>query len=348
MPLSQISDLWTPAIWVKAIREKQATFPSLLNSGIAVNTPLFDEIASGAGTSASVPFFKDITGQDDEIQVEDTAATILGLTADYMVAPVLNRVTVNTSTALAAQTSGGDVVGNFTDSIAARRLKQRNKTLYALLRGAFNTAGATGAAAPLSTQRVDSFDESGTDATGDQTFNPDLFITGKALLGELSDELMNGALLMHPNVLASLERADKESFQTGVESGLPFTIRTYRGIPIFTSELLYRAGSTNGNVYNTFLFAKGVVAKGEKMQASGSPGNPAIDVASLNYNPDVNLNNERIYDRTRHVMHLNGMKWTGTPSGQSATDAELATYSNWSYVFTTQNRSGIVCFRTNA
>jgi hypothetical protein len=320
MALSQISDLWTPDIWVKAIREKQATFPSLLNSGIAVNTPLFDEIATGSGTSATVPFFKDITGQDDEIQVENTAATVLGLTGDTMVAPILT----------------------------ARRLKQRNKTLYALLRGAFNTAGASGASAPLSSQRVDSFDETGTDATGDQTFNPDLFITGKALLGELSDELMNGALLLHPNVMASLERADKESFQTGVESGLPFTIRTYRGIPVFTSELLYRAGSSNGYVYNTFLFAKGVVAKGEKMQASGSPGSPAIDVASLNYNPDVNLNNERIYDRTRHVMHLNGMKWTGTPSGQSATDAELATYTNWSYVYTTQNRSGIVCFRTNA
>jgi hypothetical protein len=348
MALSQISDLWTPEIWVKSIREKQATFPSILNSGIAVNTQQFDEIATGAGTAANIPFFKDISSQDDEPQVENTAATVNGITADYMVAPVLNRVTVNTSTALAAQVSGGDVVGSFTDSIAARRLKQRNATLYALLRGAFNTAGASAAAAPLSSMRVDSFDESGTDATSDQTFNPDLFITGKALLGELSDELVNGALLLHPNVMASLERADKDSFQSGTESGLPFTISTYRGIPVFTSELLYRAGSSNGYVYNSFLFAKGVIAKGEKPQMSGTPGNPAIDVASLNYNPDVNLNNERIYDRTRHVMHLNGMKWTGTPSGQSATNTELATYSNWSYVFSTQNRAGVVCFRTNA
>lgn len=348
MALTTISNVWEPAIWVQAIKEKQAKFPSILNSGIAINSPLLDMIASGAGTQCSIPVFKDITDQDDGIQTEDTAPTIQGLTSGEMIAPILNRETVNSATALSAQVSGGDVVEHYTSSLASRRLKQRNKTLYALLRGAFNTAGADAAAAPLSSMRVDSFDETGTDATSDQTFNPDLFITGKALLGEIADELMQGALLVHPTVLASLEKADKASFQSGLESGLPWTITTYRGIPVFTSELLYRAGSTNGYVYHSFLMGKGVVAKGEKPQAFGAPGSPVIDVAALNYNPDVNLNNERIYDRTRHVMHLNGMKWTGTPSGQSATDAELATYSNWSYVLTSQNRAGVVCWRTNA
>ena len=348
MALAQISDVWTPAIWVNSIKEKQATFASILNSGIAVASPMFDEIATGAGTSANIPVFKDITDQDDGIQVENTAPTIQGLTSGTMIAPILNRETANSATALAAQVSGEDIVEQYTSSIAERRLKQRNKTLYALLRGAFNTAGAADATAPLSTMRIDSFDESGTDATSDQTFNPDLFITGKALLGEQADDLMNGALLVHPTVLASLEKADKNSFQTGVISGLAWTIRTYRGIPIFTSELLYRAGSINGYVYPSFLFAKGVVAKGEKAQVAGDPGRPAIDAASLNYNPDVNLNNSRIYDRTRFLMHLNGMKWTGSASGQSATNTELATYSNWDYVLTSQNRSGIVCWRTNA
>jgi len=329
------------------MREKQATFPSLLNSGIAVRSAVFDAIATGAGISANIPFFKDITDQADAIQVEDTAPAIQGITSGLMVTPILNRVTNNRVTALAIQVSGGDVVGAFTDALTERRLKQRQSTLISILRGAFNGLGANGAAAELSAMRIDSFDETGLDATADQTMSADLFITGKALMGELADQLASGALLIHPNVLASLEIADKESFKNGLESGLPFTIRTYRGVPIFTSETLSRAGTGDGFVYETYLLGSGIVALGEKPQTGGTPSNPVIDVASLNYSPDVDLNNERIYDRTRFVMHLNGMKWVGTPGGQSATNAELAVNTNWDMVYSTANRVGAVLFRTN-
>ncbi|HEV8618452.1 MAG TPA: hypothetical protein VGQ70_03060 [Candidatus Udaeobacter sp.] len=347
MAIAKIADLWVPDIWVAEMREKQATFPSILNSGIAVRAPKFDEIASGAGVNANIPFFKDLTDQDDEIQVEDTGPSILGITSGKMVAAILNRVTKNSVTALAGQVSGSDPVGEMTNQLVARRMKQRNKTLIALLRGAFDGLGASGSSAELSAMRVDSFDETGNDATVDQTMSADLFITGKALMGELADELANGALLMHPNVIATLEIADKESFKSGVESGLPFTVRTYRGVPIFASEVLVRAGTINGYVYETYLLGRGIVALGEKPQMSGTASNPVIDVASLNYTPDVELNNERIYDRTRFIMHLNGMKYVGMPSGQSATNAELATAAGWDLVYSTANRVGAVLFRTN-
>lgn len=347
MAIATISNLWTPDIWITGMREKQATFPSVLNSGVAVRNALFDSIATGAGTAANVPFFKDITDQSDAIQVEDTGPTIQGITSGLQVAPICNRETNNRVTALAAQVSGSDPVAEFVNVLTKRRLKQRNATLIALLRGAFAGLGASGATAALDDVRLDAFDETGTDATSDQTMSADLFITGKALMGELADDLAGGALIAHPNVIGSLERADKESFKTILESNLPFKIVTYRGVPIFSSELLVRAGTTNGYVYETYLLSSGIVALGEKPQIGGTPANPAIDVASLNYNPDVNLNNERIYDRTRFLMHLNGLRWGGTPSGQSATNAELATAASWTLVYATANRVGAVCFKTN-
>jgi len=48
-----------------------------------------------------------------------------------------------------------------------RRLKQRQKTLLAMIRGCFGSAGAAGVNAPLKPVRVDAFDESGNDATAD-------------------------------------------------------------------------------------------------------------------------------------------------------------------------------------
>src|SRR5438132_3754622 len=186
MAIATISNLWTPDIWIQGMREKQATFPSVLNSGVAVRNAIYDGIATGAGVSANIPFFKDITDQADAIQVEDTAPAIQGITSGLQVAPILNRVTNNRVTALAAQVSGAKPVAEFTDVLTVRRLKQRNATLVALLRGAFAGLGAYGATAALDDVRLDSFDETGNDATSTQTMGADLFITAKALLGELA------------------------------------------------------------------------------------------------------------------------------------------------------------------
>lgn len=343
MAITSISSLWTPDIWIQGMREKQAKFPSVFNSRAVLKSDVFDNIASGAGVSANVPFFKDITDQDDEIQVQSTGPSKNDATSGLQVAPILNRVTANGATALSGAVSGSDPVANIVSQLVARRLMQRNKTLIAILRGAFNGLGANAAAAPLLAVRTDAFDESGNDATSSQTMNPDLFINAKAGLGELANELSSGAMFVHPNVLAALEKADRSSFKNGLESGLPFTITTYRDVPIFTSESLVRAGTTNGFVYETYILAGGVVGYGEKAQAGD-----VADVASLQYDHDKDKNDEIIYDRTRFVLHLNGMKWVGSPAGQSATNTELRTAANWELVYNSASRVGAACIRTNA
>ena len=336
-----ISDLWIPDIWLQTMREKQATFPSLLNSGVVVDNPKASELASGPGEVATIPFFKDITDQDDEIQVENAEPAVDNkITSGLMKAIACNRVCKSSATAFSAQLSGEDPVGEISAQMVQRRLKQRQKTLLAMVRGSFGSAGASGVAAPLQTIRVDSFDESGDDATADQLMGVELFINAKSLMGELADDLMDGALWIHPTVLAALELADETSFDKASRG--PWTIRTYRGIPIYVSESLARAGTTNGFVYETYLLAKGIIARGEKPQKTD-----VVDVAALQMEKKFGLNNEIIYDRTRFVLHINGMKWVGTPAAESPSNAELGTIANWNLVLTTANRVGAVCIRTN-
>lgn len=346
MAQTTISDLWTPDIWIQGTREKAKAFPSLLNSPVVVNAPLFDTIASGAGISANIPFYKDITDDTDEIQVEDTAPTNGELTSGKQVCPILNRVKSYDATAIAAQVSGAspDPVGEILTQIGNGRVKRRQRTLVSILRGAFGGGSdAKDSASELTSMRVEAFDESGTDATSDQKMNPDLFIAAKALLGELADGLINGAILTHPNIVAQMEILDKNSFKNGVESGLPFTVRTYREIPIYTSNLLVRAGSSNGYVYETYILGPGTIGYGAKPQSS-----MVGDVAHLIVDEtQVAKNNLTVYDRNRYLLHLNGMKWVGTPAGQSATDAELATIGNWDLAFSSADRVGGVLIRTN-
>jgi len=342
-----ISDLWIPDLWILGLREKQATFPTVFTSGIITKSPLLDSIATGPGTSVNIPSFKDITDQADGIQIENTPpVTDNGIGSNKMIGVPLNRETKNSVTAMAGQLSGTQPLDEILAQMAMRRLKQRNTTLIAIMRGLFGSAGAAGAAAALSANRyavngTEIFLETAAGQSAANMISPDVFIFSKALLGELQDDLEGGCFICHPNVKARLESLDALNFKTGVPSALG-TINTYRGIPIYVSSKLVRPGATSGYVYDSYLIARGVVGYGEKPQAGDS-----TDVASLQYwrNPDIN--NEMIYDRTRFIIHPNAMKWVGVPAGPSASNAELQVPDNWKLAFQTPDRTGMVCFRTN-
>lgn len=339
MAHTTIANLWTPAVWIPTIDEGARSFPSLVTSPVVQQSPLFDSLASGGGTSVNLPFFQDITDQDDGIQVENTAPTVNNLTAGTNVAPVLNRVVAFGSEALAKAVAGADPVAAITRQIALNRQKRAQKTLLSILRGLFAQGAAPGSAAALSACRSDVSSETGASPAAGQLIDSTKFNNATALMGELQAGLLNGVVWMHPLIRAALLNADANSFERLSRGDL--LLETYKGIPVVVSNLLVRAGTTSGVVYDTYVIAPGAIAWGMKPQVAG------IDAASLQYDADVTKNQEAIYDRTRMLIHVNGTKWTGTPAGQSATDAELLTRTNWSLAFQTADRCGIVQIRTN-
>lgn len=342
MAATTIANLWTPQVWIEAVREKMALIPNFVNSNALVRLASLDGLASGPGTAGQVPTWKDITDDAEDIQVEGTAPTINNITAGVQTAPILNRVKAYGATALSAAVSGGDPVGEISMQLATGRVKRMGKAMLAAVRGAFAGSGATGAAAALSAVRRDIFLETTVGQTAANLISADEIINTKALMGQRGDDLRFGAILMHSQIRAALEKLDHGSFKNGVESGLPFTVETYKGIPIFTSDNLVRAGTTSGFVYETYLCAPGVIGWGEKPQVGDQ-----IDAASLNLDKDAAKNDQIIYDRRRYVVHLNGMKWGGTPAGQSPTDVELAVPASWTLIYSSAPRVGIALLRTN-
>lgn len=339
MASTQISNLWTPAIWIKGADEAARTLPSLITSRAIVQSPIFDGIASGAGTIANVPFFKDLTDTAEGIQVELTAPTINNHTSGTQLCPILNREVAFGSGALAAAVSGSDVVGDITRQIGVSRQKRMQLALLNILRGLFNFAGVPAAAATLSAVRYDVSLEAGASPAAGQLMSNATFNTGAALLGELQMNAANGAFWCHPQVRATLLTADANSFER-VSRG-DFILETYKGIPVYVSNLLSRAGATSGTTYDSYLLAPGSVALGMKPQTD------QVDAASLQYYQRPDINDEQVFDRTRYCVHVAGTRFTGTPAGQSATNAELATSGNWGLAFQTADRCGVVQIRTN-
>lgn len=339
MAHTTIANLWTPAIWIKGVDEATRTRPSLITSGAARMTPLFDEAATGPGTAVNLPFFRDITDTAEAIQVEGTQPTVNNIGSAANLAAILNREVAFGSEALAAAVSGEDPVRAILGQLGVARQKRLQVVALNIIRGLFAFSSAPGTAAALSAVRTDVSLEAGVSPAAGQLMSQATFNLAAAKMGELQDTLSNGALWMHPDVRATLLTADANSFERASRGA--FILETYKGIPVFVSNLLSRAGGTSGTTYDTYLIAAGTIGWGMKPQVSG------VDASSLQYFADPRTNREEIYDRTRALVHINGTRFTGTPAGQSATNAELATSTNWSLAFQSADRVGVVQIRTN-
>ena len=236
-------------------------------------------------------------------------------------------------------------MANILSQIAVRRQKQRQSTLVNIARGIFGFANGPGGAGALAGVRNDVFLENGANPASNQLISPFVFADTIALLGELADTTIGGGILMHPLIRASLIKQDQIAFEHySTQEGTK--LETYKGYRVFVSNLLVRKGVNGGFVFDTYIFAPGVFAWGEKPQIDGAQ---KADAASMRLwvNPQTNV--EEIYDRTRFLIHPNGLRWTGQAgiAGQSPANSELANAGNWTLDYLTPDRVGMVCLRSN-
>jgi hypothetical protein len=213
------------------------------------------------------------------------------------------------------------------------RLKQRQKTIISALRGFFATA--------LAANTISKFVEIVGNQTSVHAIKAEYFFDAVAVLGERVGALRDCRLVAHSQIISALRKQDENDFVIASMNG-SLGLDTYKGCPIIYSDTLSRAGTTSGTVYDTYLLAPGSVGWGEKAQST-SVG----DVASMTIKADEATNNLTLYDRTRFLVHPVGAKWVGSPAGQSATNAELATAANYELAYTSASRVGMVRILTN-
>lgn len=333
MATTSLADVWEPAHWVDGTQEKMNTFPHLLNSPAVFESDRLADFASGSGNTITLPFWSDITDQDDAIQVESTDITTQKHTTGLPVATVLEREYGYSASALSAQRSGGDPVGAMMATLAQGRAKRQQKALLSQVRGIYDTA--------LADNSNDSFVEIVGSQTADHLIDADMVLEGNALLSEMLLSSDQATMWMHPDIMVALRKQDEHAFSAiSMQGGL--TIAAYKGMPIYLSSALSRAGTTSGVVYETYVFGGGMIGKGAKAQVGDK-----IDVASLQYDPNFSKNDEGVYDRNRYAMHVDGFAWGGSPAGTSATNAELAVGASWSLKYASADRVRMFRIRSN-
>ena len=354
MAVTKISDVIVPEHFAAYVIERTAEKSKILNSGIAVANPRLNELITGGGTTINMPYWKDLSGAD-EVLSDSTPLTPGKIDADKDVAAVLYRGKAFGANELAGALAGDDPVDAIVERFADYRARQEQKTLIAVLTGAFAAASMANHVLDRSTTAI----------------SGNMVLDAKQLLGDSADQLQ--AIMMHSAVFTELQKQNLIQYTTTSDGKIAFA--TYLGYNIVVDdgmpvEQVYKASTDTsvvagknyytlsdgvytkvatptGNpstssyyeedykVYTTYLFARGSVGRGE-----GTP--VALTLAETDR--DSLAGDDFVINRWALVMHPMGVKWKGTPSGATPSNAELATGTNWERVYEDKN-IGIVAVK---
>lgn len=306
-PATALADVIVPEVFSQYVINRTAELSALMTSGIVAAVP---DVAIEKGKTLEMPFWSDL--DDDDEVIDDTAdLTPGGIDADQDTAAVLIRGKAWGASDLSAMLAGDDPARAIGDLVAAWWARKQQATLISVLAGAMSTtvSGGSMAAATLNISTLS--------PTTDRVFTPEGFLDACQLLGDAQDSL--AGTLMHSSTYNLLLKDDLIDFIKPSEGGMP--IATYLGKRVVVDD---SCPKTSAGVYTTYIFGPGAIGYVE-----GTPKTP-----SATWRDELKGGGtEYLASRRKFVMHPRGVRWIGTPSGPTATNAELATGAKWKRVW---------------
>ena len=316
---TKISDVIVPEIFNPYVVEKTAEKSKILQAGIAVPNSKLNALVTQGGLTMQMPYWQDLTG-DDEILADDTALTPGKITTEKDIAALLMRGKAWGANDLAGALAGADPMRAIGDRVADYWARREQKVLLSVLEGVF-----------ASTEMADHVLDKSSDTNG---ITAAMVLDGKQLLGDASDQLT--AIAMHSATFTALQKQNLIAYvSTTGPANSTIQIPTYLGYRVVIDDGMPRDTSGANPVYTTYLFARGVIGRGE-----GTP----VDFVNTETDRDVLAGEDVLVTRRAFVLHPFGIKWIGTPVGVTPSNEELATGTNWKRVYESKN-IGIVAIK---
>jgi len=326
MAKTAVADIIIPTEFEKYAVERTATLSTFIQSGIIQNAPEFDALARGGGREVKMPYWKDLTATR-QILSDSGTLTVNKISADADIARIHNDAQVWSVNHLAEVISGDDPMQQIVDLVGGYWARTDESLVVSCLKGMF-------AAASLSSNLLAIHSESVAATTAGTRLTGATFVDACAKLGDAADRLT--AVAMHSATEAALRKLDLIDFVPDSE-GKPL-LRTFQGRKVVVDDNLpTRAGTTDGTVYTTYLFGQGAFAKGaaplDGTPLQGGIGTQGVEIARVPLDSDTVLINRR-----RYILHPRGVKFTSASvAGDTPTNAELETSSNWVRVWEAKN-----------
>ena len=309
MAKTVIADVIVPEVFNPYVIERTAELSAFYQSGIIARTPELDRLASSGGRLLNMPFWEDLTG-DDEVLSDTDALTVGKITAAQDVAALLARGRAWSVNDLAKALSGDDPMAAIGDLVAAYWARRFQAILIKTLDGIFGNT-ATG----MDTNKHDISSETGDAAVIDAKTAVDAIYK----LGDNADKLTGFA--MHSATVAKLTKDDL--IETIPPSEGKPAVRTFLGKPVVVDDSL----PVSDGVYTTYIFGAGAFGWGE----GGAP----VPVETAR---DALAGDDILIHRRHFIMHPRGVAFqNAVVTGPTPSNDELTNPQNWERVYEPKN-----------
>lgn len=321
MAITKIADVIVPELFNPYVINRTMELSAFFQSGIVVNSPEFDRLASEAARTHNMPFFEDLQGES-EATLEDVKMTPSKIGSNKDVSTTILRQKMWGSTNLSAALAGADPAKAIGDLVAAYWARDMQKELIAILNGVFGTttAGEDGTPAAETRMADHILDLSKQSSAAAKCISASAFIDACQLLGDAQSQLSGVA--MHSatkSYLKKLNLIETERDSTDVE------FDTYQGRRVTVDD---GCPVDKDGLYTTYLFGNGAIAYG-----NGSPvGHVATEV---DRDKQTGGGIDYLINRKAFILHPRGIAYTGEVRENVETPlrAELAMAENWNPVY---------------
>lgn len=303
----KISDVIVPEVFNPYVVQRTMELSAIFESGIAQRTQEFDRLASAAARTVQMPFWGDLSG-DDEVLDDNNALTPGKIQAEKDEAVILRRGRAWGANDLAANLAGDDPMRVIGDLVAAYWARRYQAALIATLQGVFaspsmsalvhDISGETGDAAVISAKTA---------------------VDAAQRLGDAKTQLT--AIIMHSATEAALAKQDLIEYVKPSTGSIDVPI--FLGKRVIVDDGVPYDSSTGA--YTTYLFGPGAVAYGE--------GNP-VGFVPTETDRDSLAGEDFLINRRTFILHPRGVRFTSASvAGVAPSNVELANGTNWERVY---------------
>lgn len=329
-----LSDVIIPAIYMSYTGVDSPELTAFFQSGVAVRNSVLDNAFTAGGTTANMPFWKDldptIEPNYSTDQVTDVA-TPNKIVAGNMVARVANMNQGYSSADLVAELAGSNPMQRIRDRFSTYWTRQWQRRVLATCQGILANDIATQASDMVNNVALETL----IGQTAANLFSRAAFTAACATLGDHFGKVV--AIAVHSVVYMRMVNNDDISFirPSTVDPNVPLSLAGqpyFLGKPVIIDDSMpVVAGTTSGFKYTSMLFGEGAIGYGE--------ANPLIPVETYR-RPDQGNGGgvEQLWERKAMVVHPFGYQFTSASvAGLCPTLAELKLSANWARVIERKN-----------
>lgn len=305
---TKIADVIVPEVFNQYVIERTAELSAFYQSGVVVNNPELDKLASSGGRLINMPFWSDLTG-DDEVLSDSESLTTDKIKAGQDVAVLLMRGKAWKANDLAKALSGDDPMRAIGDLVAAYWARRQQVTLISTLKGVFANKSTK--------MEANTHDISALEGNL-AAFTGETFLDASYKLGDAEEKLT--AISVHSMVYASLRKQNLIEYMLDSNNA---KIPTYMGKRVIVDDGMPQ----EKGVFTSYIFGEGAVGLGN----GAAPVPTEMDRDSL-------AGDDILINRQHFLLHPRGVKFTDkSVVGSSPTNKELEEATNWERVYEPKN-----------